>query len=374
MNVTLRPLPALLRRQRLPLLCASSALLHLAALAWLAALPPRPRQEAARLTVRLDEVSRQSALMAPLHAAPAPAPAPAPGPAETPAAAAEQPAPPARRLPNTPAATAMAAMTRATTTVPPVMAVTPMTPATPAATAPVAALPGWDVSAAGDATEAAHLPGFQAVQAPPPARLTYAVTTAQAGGPERAGGSASLEWRLLENGYSLAMTGVSGQFASTGQMSDNGFVPLSSSARASDGATDTVQFDWSAAQASFGRSGAQVLVASDGQDRASMLMRLAGMGLAGAAQLAGTIELQVAGSDGLATVRFERIGDEELISTAIGAVRTVHLAQQSAPGQARLDVWLAPQYGWHPVRLKVTAADGSSATQTVTALTMGAAD
>ena len=34
---------------------------------------------------------------------------------------------------------------------------------------------------------------------------------------------------------------------------------------------------------------------------------------------------------------------------------------------ARLEVWLAPDYSWYPVRLKVTAADGASATQTVSA-------
>lgn len=346
MNMTLRPLPALLRQQRLALLCASSALLHLAVLAWLAGAPPRMQQAAARLTVQLSGMRQATTTPALLPAASMPATQSRPQPA------------PRRRT-----TAAAAAMDDAT-----VAEVARPAPAPPAAVLS----PGWDVSADSADSQAPHLPGFQAVQAPPPARLTYAVTTAAAGGAGVAGVDATLEWRLDEQGYRLSMTGVTGTFESHGQMSDNGFAPLAASGPAADGAIETVRFDWSAAQASFARSGAVLLVAADGQDRASMLMRLTGMGLAGAAQLAGTIELQVAGSAGLATVRFERIGDEEIIDTALGALATVHLAQLVAPGKPRLEVWLAPQTAWYPVRLKVTAADGSSATQTLTAFAAGA--
>ncbi|WP_426114388.1 DUF3108 domain-containing protein [Massilia sp. PWRC2] len=347
MNLPLRPLPFLLRQQRLAPLCAASALLHLAVLAWLAGAAPALKRAAPPLPAPL-----QVRLAAPVSAArTVPARAPSAASSAVPAAAAL-----ARQRARLGAAGS--AVRAASAAVPPPL---------PALTALYAAATGWDVSADGDDHQAQHLPGFQAVQAPPAARLSYAVTTASAGGAELASGAATLEWRLDEHGYSMSMSGVSGVFESRGQMSDSGFAPLSSRQQGADGSIDTVQFDWSAGQASFGRAGTMLTVASDGQDRASMLMRLAGMGLAGAAQLQGVIELQVAGSNGLATVRFERIGDEEVLATGLGPLSTVHLAQLVALGQPRLEVWLAPERAWYPVRLKVTAADGSSATQTVTA-------
>lgn len=99
-----------------------------------------------------------------------------------------------------------------------------------------------------------------------------------------------------------------------------------------------------------------------------MLMRLAGMGLAGAVQLNGIVELLVAGSDGVAVVRFQHVGEDD-IDSVLGKLATVHLAQVTPPGRSRLDVWLAPAHSWFPVQLRVTAPDGSASTQTVTSIT-----
>ena len=98
-----------------------------------------------------------------------------------------------------------------------------------------------------------------------------------------------------------------------------------------------------------------------------MLMRLAAIGLAAPGQLDAGIELQVAGANGIGTVRFENAG-METIDTALGAIECLHLRQQTSAGQARLEIWLAPQRSWYPLQLRLTAADGSVLTQTVTAI------
>ena len=96
----------------------------------------------------------QPALPAPAAtAAPMPVAAVTTTPAAAPPAPAARPAP--RRAKDTTAATALAADNAVTTP--------------PAAAAPGA---GWDVNASGDDNQAPHQPGFQAVQAPPPAPPT----------------------------------------------------------------------------------------------------------------------------------------------------------------------------------------------------------
>ena len=196
--------------------------------------------------------------------------------------------------------------------------------------------------------------------------LSYAIQREVPGQAPADGGAGRLEWHADDSGYRLSLRGVMGELDSRGLMTDSGFGPLEARARVGT-QTMVTSFDWAASRVSFDSTGAVAAVTSDGQDRASMLMRLAGLGLAGAAQLNGTLELLVAGTDGVALVRFERIG-EEVIETALGKLATVHLVQVTQPGSARLDVWLAPSRSWYPVQLRVTAPDGSALTQTVTSI------
>lgn len=225
---------------------------------------------------------------------------------------------------------------------------------------------GWDVAAEGDAAAVAHRPGFEAVRAPPSAVLAYAIVRDVPGQPPAGAGAGRLEWHADDRGYRLSLAGVMGELESRGLMNDSGFGPLEARAR-SGAQTLVTAFDWTASRVSFEGTGAGVgaAVTGDGQDRASMLMRLSGMGLAGTVQLNGSIELLVAGAGGVAVVRFERLGEEE-IDSALGKLATVHLMQVTQPGSARLDVWLAPSHSWYPVQVRVTAPDGTALTQTVT--------
>ena len=102
------------------------------------------------------------------------------------------------------------------------------------------------------------------------------------------------------------------------------------------------------------------------QDRASVLMQLAGIGLAEPDQVRDVIEIVVAGVRDLRIARFRVLGQEE-VATGTGTVTAWHLAELAAPGMARLDVWIAPEQGWMPVRLCLD--DGSArVTQTLSAI------
>ncbi|MFL6708221.1 MAG: hypothetical protein ACJ8HI_08445 [Massilia sp.] len=347
----------LLRERRLLLLCGASALAHALVLGLLARSQPRLQKSAPApaLTVAL----RGGAQAAPAALAGA-------------AAAGADRALPPRPLPPPPLSRSLRPAATAA-----VQAASPRAQDDAAVTLPARAGAGWDVQGEGSDSSAPHLPGMQAVQPPPPARLAYAVTRqadARTPGGSSSGG-AFLDWRPGDGGYRLTLGGAGsalGAIESSGQMADGGFVPLQT--RADDGA---VRFDWAAASASFSRDAigaignSAAMVGADAQDRASMLMRLAGIGLGGAVQLDRPVELQVAGSAGVATVVFERVLDEQdgvPLATALGPLETVHLRQKCSPRQACLDVWLAPQRNWLPVQLRLTGADGSVTTQTVTAI------
>jgi hypothetical protein len=335
------------RHRRLMALCAISAAVHLLAIDLLARSAPRARRPAPQLSVRLaattQAASERSAPQSPSSATEAPMPIARPG----------------HTLPATAAASVSGAADPATNA----QDANGVSNAFAAATQ----VQTWDIVADGGDSARSHTPGFQSVQPPPSALLSYSVQRSAPGQPDADAGQARVDWHVDESGYSLSMQGVMGELESRGQMSDSGFVPIEATG-ISGGSTSLAAFDWAAARVIFGGTGAGAPITSDGQDRASMLMRLAGLGLAGAAQLNGAVELLVAGSDGVTVVRFQRVGEED-IESVLGKLATVHLAQVAPPGRPRLDVWLAPAHSWYPVQLRVTTPNGTVSTQTITSIT-----
>lgn len=262
-------------------------------------------------------------------------------PAAAPAPAAEQPAePPAPSQPVPQAET----MDRADAAPPqPVQPTTPA-PSVTAATTPaaVAATP------APEGIPLIQMPSRYRVRMPEPVRLSYGLTRQGPGAAPQAAGSATLDWRSDGEHYALSLDGVLGKLRSEGGSSDAGIAP---------------RF----AQAQPDAVGAQ--------DRASVLMQLAGIGLAEPDQIRGQVQneirIVVAGADGAAIARYQVMGLEQL-QTALGAMEAWRLAQVVPAGQERIEVWLAPEHGWLPVQIRLVRADGSSATQTLTRIEPGA--
>jgi hypothetical protein len=341
----------LLRHRRLLLLCGLSALAHLALLEWLAhgragALAPTSGRAATdELVLRLLPANaRRDA---------------ARGRADSRGAPGAQ----------------NAALSR-----PPRQAAVRPAPATAAASAPgspPAAAGAGQPEAAADSAPPVQMPGRYRVRMPETVQITYAQTrqpslaTAGAGGtaaptPERLP-DAHIDWRSDGASYALQVDGVLGRLASQGGSGDAGVRPERASEEREGRPLVTEFVD---GEVRFRARGTSVPDNTGIQDRASVLMQLAGIGLGGPDQMQGRIAVVVAGADEAAIEHYEVLGMETL-ATPLGAVAAWHLAQSAAPGRARLEVWLAPERGWLPVQLRLTGADGAVTTQSASAITTG---
>jgi len=321
------------RNRRLLVLCALSLALH-GALLELAARrmpgPLAPPPTGAPLVLRL--VDKAAAPQRPQESRPAQAPdsrahaarerAPTPPP-EPPRTAARTDAPPPAGV-STPAITG------------------PTTRPAPAAT------PG----------ESTLLPmaGRYRLRLPATARLSYT-------SPGRPDGQAYLDWRSDDSGYSLELDGILGRLSSRGISGDTGIAPALATETRMDGSTAT-SFDATTGEVRF-QGGVNPAPGAVGmQDRASVLVQLAAIALGRPEQLQNEIRIVVAGASRVTVERYQVLGQED-VDTGIGSMPAWHLARLAAPGEDRLELWLAPSQDWLPVRLRLSGADGRVATQTL---------
>lgn len=341
-------LAVLSRHRRLLVLCACSAATHVALLELLATHLPEPASGTpapsdAGLSVRL---------------APATTAAPAPAPAPTPAATTSHVHRAAPRKPPRPTAPPATSYMPGTTAAQVAAATPPASPATGATTgAPPEAGPPL-----------LQMPGRYRVRLPAPVQLGYDVVRQDAGGAPSPAGAAHLDWRTDGDRYVLDMDGILGRLHSEGASGDAGVAPRRAREDTDTGPLVT-EFDADGHRVVFRATGAESPDNVGIQDRASLLMQLAGIGLAEPDQVRDTIDIVVAGARDLRIAHFRVLGQED-VATGVGTFAAWHLAEVAAPGVARLDVWLAPAQGWLPVRLRTEDA-GGSVTQTLS--TLGAA-
>lgn len=314
----------LARYRRLLGVGLASLLLHLAALAWLefpAQRAPGVR-EPAPLTLRIARAG-------PDRATPRPAPSPLP---------ASRPAPEPAPAPDAgPAADPQAAP------------------------APLPVLAPLQASGQGEVLPGA-MPGQFRVSPAPPARLDYRVSD---------GGAARLEWRTDGSSYRIALDGILGALDSEGGLDDGGLAPLRASEPAGPGRART-EFDRAHGVIVSHLGARRDQLAGGAQDRASLLLQLAGMGRANPDQLRGVLAFWIGASGGARQERYEVMG-METVDTGIGALEALHLAQLAPEGAPRLEVWLAPGQAWLPVQLRLTLPDGAVRTQTLDALEIATA-
>lgn len=323
----------LARHRRLVALGGLSLLLHVLAFALLDALvAPPPVQVGAPIALRLVSDAAPSGKSATVPAAPA---APAPG---TPASA---PAP-------------SQSQTRAE--------LPAMQPLLPASASP----PGTPApsSSAAPGIAPLQMPGRYGVHLPPSARVAYAVTRAAPGRPAVAGEAAELRWERSGGAYRLRLDGVLGELASTGGEDDAGLAPSEAQEAGPAGGAQLTRFNRAEGRIEQGLNASETLTQGS-QDRASVLLQLAGIGLADPDQVQDTVDIVVAGSGGARIARWQVVGQENL-DTPLGTLAAVHLLQLAPAGEARVEVWLAPQHHWLPVQLRVTQPDGRVASQLAT--------
>jgi hypothetical protein len=122
--------------------------------------------------------------------------------------------------------------------------------------------------------------------------------------------------------------------------------------------TESASFDWAGQLLRYGRPNEQRTQAlgAGTQDVLSVLYQLALT-----APHSGTLNLAVTNGRKFDNYRY-RVEGEETLETPLGTVKAEHLAKADPDGD-RLDVWLAVDYHYLPVRLKITDKKGDAAEQ-----------
>jgi hypothetical protein len=343
---------------------ALSLLLHLLALQWAGrhiGLPSPGSTDAPAVTVQLRAPPAPPPALAPPVAAVAPKP-PRPR------------APPRKRPPPAVAAVPPASAGSGSGAA----ASEPVTAAAPAETAATA------IETPPDAAAAAPAPVEQAAapseappyrfRMPPPVQLKYDVQALRDGKVVYGGGK--IGWRADGGRYQvdgeasvLFFTVL--RFQSIGAVDEFGVAPeLYSEKRFRRPETvtrferDTGRIRFSASDASYARAGGE-------QDRASIVWQLAAIGLGDPGRYApgAALELFVAGVRDAEPWVIQVIGLEQT-ETPAGSTEAWHVVRVPRPGsyEQKLDIWLAPQHWWYPVRLRFTETNGEYLDMAVTSL------
>ncbi len=217
--------------------------------------------------------------------------------------------------------------------------------------APATAGPAADTPAAGKHYQTA---------APPSAVLDYDVTGTKDQAP--AYGTGRITWVNHGNSYEVmgrakALFFTVLNFSSQGELDDWGVSPVIYTEQKGFKAATNTHFNrerdlvsFSASTTSYARRGGE-------QDRASLIWQLAAIGRGNPAQIqpGATIDLFVAGVRDGEIWRMQVLGEED-ITLPVGHLHTWHVVRMPKPGSYddRVDIWLAPQHEWYPVRVRYT--------------------
>ena len=130
-------------------------------------------------------------------------------------------------------------------------------------------------------------------------------------------------------------------------------------------------FDRKDGRLSFSASAANYPLAWGAQDKASVPLQLTAIARGDPQQLSGNIDILVGEDRDASVFSFVVLGQEQ-IDTGMGRIATWHLTRPPKPGSynSRLDLWLAPDYGWVPVQIRNLEASGAVTTQTANKIVM----
>jgi hypothetical protein len=212
------------------------------------------------------------------------------------------------------------------------------------------------------------------VDMPPSADITLDVARTDANGTKWSG-DALLSWRVTPSSYRVQVeAGISVMFAhvnlltlvSEGTVGDEGFVPTLMTEKRRGRAMTATHFNRQDGTLTFSASAAKYSLVPGTQDKASVPLQLAAIARGDSKQLSGNIDILV-GEDRDASVFTFTVAGQEQSNTRLGRIATWHLVRPPKPGSynSRLELWLAPAYGWYPVQIRNVEASGAVTTQTV---------
>jgi hypothetical protein len=212
------------------------------------------------------------------------------------------------------------------------------------------------------------------VDMPPSADIKLDVARTDANGTKWSG-DALLSWRVTPSSYRVQVeAGIGVLFAhvnlltltSEGTVGDEGFVPTLMTEKRRGRAMTATHFNRQDGTLTFSASAAKYPLVPGAQDKASVPLQLTAIARADPKQLSGNIDILV-GEDRDASVFTFMVAGQEQIDTRLGRIATWHLVRPPKPGSynSRLELWLAPGYGWYPVQIRNVEASGAVTTQTV---------
>ncbi|MBN6208418.1 DUF3108 domain-containing protein [Ralstonia flatus] len=118
----------------------------------------------------------------------------------------------------------------------------------------------------------------------------------------------------------------------------------------------------SASTVTFSRTPTVLPLPEGTQDRFSVFLQLTGLARGGPERIASpglTLEFPIADTDSVEVARVQHIG-EESVDTPNGTIRAQHFIRlaRRADDKRRVEIWLSPDHGWLPVRLRQTEPNG----------------
>jgi hypothetical protein len=279
---------------------------------------------------------------------PTPPPAPTP-PAPAPVAPSAAPAPPVEAAP-------VQAEAPAQPEAPPAEPAPQAEAAAPAEAAQEA--PAFEATGESMRAAAAFLPDLRTAL-PGSARYVYDTTYSEL---RVASGTTVIDWTMAADGrYDLRMTtsalGITLiELHSQGALRAFGLAPERYTETRTRRAAQAASFDWKARRITFSAHAHERPLTEGAQDRISFQFQLMllGRALPDVFDDGRRVMMWMVGRDDATAYRFRAVGREKT-DTGTGPVDAVRLERVAAgEADARIDVWLAPQLGWLPVRLRFT--------------------
>ena len=202
-------------------------------------------------------------------------------------------------------------------------------------------------------------------QTPPAAELQYTIKAKQSG--ISLGGSASVKWLPTKNTYQILTETHANLFgkildaSSIGAIDSFGLAPEKFVEKRFGKQPTTTTFDRDAKTIRFTASQETYSIKGGEQDRTSATWQLVAQARAAGDQFKPGSEWKmfVAGRRDAEPWSFKVIAIEK-ITTAMGEQNTIHISKAPPPDSKdqTLDIWLAPDLEWYPVRLKFSDANG----------------
>lgn len=349
-----------LHRRRALVLGALILLLHWAVLDWF-------KGQLGHRSVHLPE---EPELMA--HVLPAPARPPPPAPEPLPLRS--EPLPPPPRPPSV----VQVAVAPAAPVPPPAAEPADGVQDGARAAAPVVQSAPQPVATPAPAPVPPPVPGYR-VDLPPSSEMAMDVDRVDADGTHWTG-EADFIWKMSGDSYRMQFNvGIRLLFAhvklleltSEGKVGDNGFAPVLMTEKRRGRSMTATHFNRPDGTITFSASQNKYALVAGAQDKASVPLQLAAIARADPSQMKGGVDILVAEDRDASVFHFDLVGEED-IDTRLGKLHAWHLSRPPKPGSynSRLDIWLAPERGWYPVRIRNTEASGAVTTQTANQILM----